>query len=324
MGNVSALLVPRLPFCVLRFAFFVSCLFLAAAASLACGGAAPASRAASLLRDLPVERASNVFFVRARINGRGPFWFTVDTGATLTVIDPAVATLLHLAVENVGEHRNVGVAAGLTEMRVARGATIAFGDAPPFSPLKLFVVPVRDSAGALGHQVDGVLGTDFLSQFVVEFDYPANRVRLHPPWGFTYRGTGTSVPVTVDGNVLLAPVGVVLSDNLAMTARLLIDTGSSARLSFNSPFVRQHGLARFPSLGLTASVGVNGVTASTVIEVRALWFGQAVISRPEVALSHSSSGLSASDAFDGIVSGELLSRFRLVVDYPARRLILER
>jgi hypothetical protein len=306
----------------------------AAAASLACNTTAPPSGVASdrspartasvSVRDLPVERASNVFFARVSLNGKGPFWFTVDTGATLTVIDTATATSLRVPVEDEGKHRNVGVASGLTEMRVARGVTITAGDAPPFSPDRLFVVPVRANAGALGHHIDGVLGTDFLRRFVVEFDYPAGRVRLHAPSRFAYRGEGAVVPISVEGNVLLARAGVALADNRTLTAQMLIDTGSSARLSFNSPFVRRHKLSRFPTLGLTASVGINGVTAAPVIGLRSLSFGQAVVDRPEVALSQSSSGLNASDDFDGIISAELLSRFRLFVDYPAGRLILER
>jgi len=281
----------------------------------------PPSRVA--VHELPVERALNVFFARVVLNGKGPFWFTVDTGATLTVIDPSTASRLGLQVADEGEHRNLGVASGLTELKTARGLSIAVGGAPPFVPDKLFVVPVRGNAGALGHAVDGVLGTDFLRRYVVEFDYPAGRVRLHGAAGFAYRGNGTIVPVELSANLLLAPAAVALNDDTTMTAHMLVDTGSSARLTFNAPFVRRHNLTRFPPLGLTASVGINGVTSAPVIGLRYLAFGQATLDRPEVALSHAASGLTSSDAFDGIIGAELLSRFRLFVDYPARRLILE-
>ena len=53
-------------------------------------------------------------------------------------------------------------------------------------PDVLYVVPVRGNAGFLGHQIDGVLGTDFLRRYVVEFDYGAGRVTLTPP-GSTQR-----------------------------------------------------------------------------------------------------------------------------------------
>ena len=61
---------------------------------------------------MPVEQASHVFFARATINDRGPFWFTVDTGATLTVIDPDTAADLGLRVTDASARSNVGVGAG--------------------------------------------------------------------------------------------------------------------------------------------------------------------------------------------------------------------
>jgi predicted aspartyl protease len=63
-----------------------------AVAVLSCSGQqASAGQTVARTRPIPVERGSNVFFARATINGAGPFWFTVDTGATLAVIDPATA-----------------------------------------------------------------------------------------------------------------------------------------------------------------------------------------------------------------------------------------
>lgn len=120
---------------------------------------------------LPVERASNVFFARTTINGLGPFWFTVDTGATLTVIDPAAAKLAGLAVRDGGTRPNIGVSAEEVSLATTSGARIKVGGAPVFAPPQLFVVPVRANAGYLGHAVDGVLGTDFFQQ-------PRRRIQL--------------------------------------------------------------------------------------------------------------------------------------------------
>src|SRR5262245_59492763 len=94
---------------------------------------------------LPVERASNEFFVRATINGVGPFWFTVATGATLTVIDPATATRLGLATRPEGR-RGMGVTGGETDMATTSGARIEIGGLPAFAPPSLYVVPVQGNA----------------------------------------------------------------------------------------------------------------------------------------------------------------------------------
>jgi predicted aspartyl protease len=272
---------------------------------------------------LPVERASHVFFARATIEGQGPFWLTVDTGATLTVIDPSTAARLGLRVTNAGERPDVGVAAGLTPVGTTRRATIRIGRAAPFVPSPLYVVPVRAAQDLVGHRIDGILGTDFLAQHVVEFDYGRSRVALHARGTYDNDGPPAGVAVTVHRNVLLAPATVTLPDGGTLAARLLVDTGSNLGLTLNTPFVRRHRLVeRFPSRRMTASAGINGLVSSPLVTLTSVAIGETTIRQPDAALSQDTAGLNASEAFDGILGADLLRRFTVVVDYPARRLAL--
>jgi predicted aspartyl protease len=282
---------------------------------------APATRARTAI-PVPVERASNVFFARTTVNGVGPFWFTVDTGATLTVIDPDAAKRAGLVVRNAKRRPNVGITAGDVSTATTAGARIEVGGAPVFAPPYLYVVAVRANAGYLGHTVDGVLGTDFLRRHIIEFHYAESRVTLRPPSAGS-PDHAASVPVTAEGNVLIAPAMLTLPDGDRLPARLLIDTGSNGALTLTSPFVRRHRLtARFPSRQASATAGINGIEFAPVVTLASVVFGSAVISAPNAALSRAVAGLNASDDFDGIIGGELLRRFTVTVDYPGQRLIL--
>jgi predicted aspartyl protease len=282
----------------------------------------PAPRARTAV-PLPVERASNVFFARATINGVGPFWLTVDTGATLTVIDPDAAKRAGLVVRSAGRRTNVGVAAGEMSMATTSGARIEVGGVPAFAPPQLYVVAVRANAGYLGHVVDGVLGTDFLRRSIVEFNYAESRVTLRPPASGPSDSVA-SVPFTAEGNVLIATATLTLPDGDRLPARLLIDTGSSGALTLTSPFVKRHRLTtRFPSRQASATAGINGLEFAPVVTLMSVAFGKAVISAPNAALSRATAGLNASEDFDGIIGGELLRRFTVTVDYPRQRLILD-
>jgi len=264
-----------------------------------------------------------VFFARATINGAGPFWFTIDTGATLTVIDPAAARRAGLPVRDAGRRSNVGIASADTSMATTAGARIDIPGLPPFSPPTLYVVPVRASAGPLGHAIDGVLGTDVLSGRVVEFDYGGARVRVRPSTGADPPNRKASVVFSLEGNVLIAPGTLTLPDGERVIARLLVDTGSNGALTLTSPFVRRHNLvARFPSRQMNLAIGINGTATSPVVALAALAFGDAVIRAPNAALSQATAGLDASTDFDGIVGAELLKQFTLTIDYPRRRLVL--
>jgi len=283
-------------------------------------------RGAALARPnvVPVEQVSRVFFARVTLNGKGPFWFTVDTGATHTVIDPATARRLALEVVEEGGSLSLGIGPGTTPVATTRGLTVQAGRSRAFTPRRVFVVPVADAAQAFRHAIDGVLGTDFLGQYVVEFDYAAGRLVLHDAVGFAYAGPGTSVPLRLERQRPLVRVLVTLADDTTFTTEMLIDTGSTARSSFNSPLVERMRLQRFPSLGMTASLGVNGLTAASVIRLRSIALGNLVFEQPELAIPTAAAGISADSTFGGLLTPDLLGSFRMVVDYPARRLFLER
>jgi len=294
-----------------------------AIASSLLAGQTPPSAALPAAIALETEFASHVFFARAIVNSVGPFWFTVDTGATLTVIDPAAAARARLVVRDAGRRSNVGIAAEDTAMSTTSGAQIAVAGVPVFAPSSLYVVAVQSNAAYLGHAIDGVLGTDFLSQHIVEFDYGAGRVSVLPASRTDPSGRQATVPVTIEGNVLIAPAVLTLPDGQRVTARLLIDTGSDGALTLTSPFVRRHDLvARFPSRQANAAVGINGTVFSPVIVLTSVAFGEAVIARPNAALSQATAGLDASTDFDGIIGAELLRQFTVTIDYPRRRMFL--
>ena len=272
---------------------------------------------------LPVERAANVFFARATVNGRGPFWLTVDTGATLTVLDPSTVAALGLVARPSDMRLDVGIGAGATTVAMSDGAVIRVGGLSPFRPSPLYVIGVRDAEQALGHRIDGVLGHDFLGQHVVEFDYGVGTVTLHPT-GAQRPQTIVPVRVRTGGNRLVVPAQLALSDGGTLDVRLLVDTGSSSGVSLNTPFAASHRLeARFPSAELSAAVGVNGMTVRAVMHVSGLSVGATDMGVTRVALSRATTGLSASTEFDGVIGAAVLRRFRVVIDYPRRRMALD-
>jgi hypothetical protein len=288
------------------------------------GRAGPASEAGQVR--LPVERAANIFFARVAVNGRGPFWFTLDTGANLSVLDPALARSLGIAVDDAGRQTGVGTGAETMQVGRARGVSISAGTLSPFIPPTMFVVPVRGLSGVLKHQVDGVLGVDFMRRHVVEFNYAAGAVVFHDPRYFVYQGYAQVLPVELQENLLVVPAALTLPDSEQLPLRLLIDTGRAGRPSLNGPFVREHRLVeRFATLGQMAlSQGINGFTPAFRIDARALTFGDLRIDRPEIDLAQAADGLSASAQYDGHLGASLLSQFRLFIDFPGHRVIFEK
>ncbi len=98
------------------------------------------------------------------------------------------------------------------------------------------------SAG-LGRKIDGIIGGEFIKQFVLELDYQARSIRLHDRQTFRYAGPGETLPIefTPDGHPIVAATLTPLGGT-PIQHRFLLDVGSGLALVIHSPFVAQHNL----------------------------------------------------------------------------------
>jgi len=117
---------------------------------------------------IPFELSSNVIFLQVRVNGSQSLWFVLDTGASLTIIDVERAKLSGIKFSIVGKAEGAGgspVDAGLAK-------DVSFSlTGLDFQAHQTGVISLSDLNRYTGRTVDGVLGHNFFSRFVVEIDY---------------------------------------------------------------------------------------------------------------------------------------------------------
>ena len=113
--------------------------------------------------------------VPVRINGRGPFPFAVDTGASSSLVDARLARKLHLADEG-----SAGLLSGIAGS--ARGSKTHLRDwSIGKVRLPTAAIAVLKLAGPDGKGPAGLLGSDVLSRFgKVAVDYEHSRLVLDP------------------------------------------------------------------------------------------------------------------------------------------------
>ena len=149
--------------------------------------------------------------------GGQPAIFLLDTGADMTVLDLAAAK--RLGIRPTGELAQL---AGIFKrIFFIRSPGIQLGGAR-VDPQTLAALDL--ATGEFGENfpgIDGILGYDFLSRFVVVIDYPAARLTLIPRATFTPAPDDAPVPATLDGSSLLIQVAVGKSQG-----DFLLDTGS--------------------------------------------------------------------------------------------------
>src|SRR5262249_2633729 len=86
-------------------------------------------------------------------------------------------------------------------------------------------------------QFDGIIGYDFINQFIVEIDYPNSAINLYSPKTYTYSGEGKVVPLLIAGRrTPLAEVSINLEGGRSVVSQLEVDTGGDTAFVFSSPF----------------------------------------------------------------------------------------
>jgi predicted aspartyl protease len=119
-----------------------------------------------------------VLLVPVYINGKGPYDFVLDTGATMTCLDQSLADSLRLPARfgQVGVGLGVG---GAGQVPIVRIDSLRTGDtsASQVSACLLDLSHLK----ALGPKVEGLLGLNFLKSYRVTLDFERNIARLEKP-----------------------------------------------------------------------------------------------------------------------------------------------
>lgn len=116
--------------------------------------------------------------VPVHLNGEGPFQFVLDTGATVTCIDDALASRLELPdVRGV-----IGTAAGVGGeggVRLVSVDSLRIGGVNAHD-LQACVVDLEHLSG-MGLELDGLIGLNVLQEFRVTIDFERRIVTLGQP-----------------------------------------------------------------------------------------------------------------------------------------------
>jgi Aspartyl protease len=114
--------------------------------------------------------------VPVTINGKGPFTFALDTGASRSLIDSAVAKRL-----DVPKKGSAGKVAGVNAVKKAALVKVKSWRVGQIKLPPTAIVSTNLPYGNAYAGLQGLLGSDMLSLFdVVTIDYAKEQLRLHP------------------------------------------------------------------------------------------------------------------------------------------------
>lgn len=276
---------------------------------------------------LDVEPALGRIFLPVTIDGRGPFTFLLDTSAPWSTLTPAVAETAAL----VATLDTTGVALGDAPPAGRRYVTVGalgLGQAT-WSGARLEVEALDGLALTAARRVDGRLGVDFLTRFVVEFEPGSHRLTLHAPESFEPLPRARVVPLRLVKGLPTLAVRL----NGAVEARLLLRTSMRFPLIVSTRFG--------PALGLLPGApGTRAAPLMTPAEGAALFtLGRLASLEPRIAgatdapdlrlagvpiaLPPPDEALPLGPELAGLLGGEVLNRFHWWLDLTREELRLD-
>jgi predicted aspartyl protease len=168
----------------------------------------------------------------------------------------------------------------------------------------------------------GLLGGDFLDDYVVELDYAARRVRFLDPERWSVPETTSAADAAVLPFQLVGARPVVEVRLDGEPVKMLLDTGSPVGVIVGGRTAKTLVGETRPLRGFQM-FGVHGEIAAQLAEARQLGLGPFTIENQPLIVAPR--GLyQQGTASDSVIGHDLLALFTVRIDYPKRRLWLRR
>ncbi|MGE0770567.1 MAG: aspartyl protease family protein [Cyclobacteriaceae bacterium] len=278
---------------------------------------------------IPVEVINNLVVVPVVLNGQVPLKFVLDTGVRTTILtQKTYADILEL---DFTRRYTISGAGGekLVDAFITNNVSLEIpginGTGHAMLVLENDYLEMRNYLGA---DVQGILGYELFSRFTIEFDYERKRITIWKPEHFKPRRSFQSLPIAIQDTKPYVNVTVEQKANNPITVKLLMDTGASHGLildpeSSDKIFVPEKNINSIIGRGL------GGVITGKIGRIHSLRMGKYEL---EEVLANFPDPNSYTDTLlfknlvkrNGSLGGEIMSRYRLIFDYPRERVYFKK
>jgi hypothetical protein len=252
--------------------------------------------------------------------------FLLDTGVDSTILFN-LTEVDSLNVKNATSIRLKGLGAGDPIQAIkSSGNEIRIGKATSQS-LILYVVYDYEIhlSNRVGVPIHGIIGYDFFKDFILEFNYPRQKIKIYNPEFYDYKKCRKceDLPLTFFKNKPYVTARVKIDDNTELPLNLLIDSGLGDAvwmLSDDNQGIKvpDRYFEDFLGFGMGGSVyGLRSRLKS--LKLGRFEFEEVTASFPDSIYIKE---MQTNKLRNGSIGSKILKRFGLTIDYPNKRLRL--
>jgi predicted aspartyl protease len=255
--------------------------------------------------------------VEAKLDGKGPFAFILDTGGH-DIMTPDVAR--QLGLKAVGSGTSGGAGEGTMTQADVRVARFEIGDAV-MTDQHFFVMPLQYGTIERGARTPlaGIIGLEVFERFGVRVDYRAKTLTLHPRAGYKHVGGGVPLRMTFADDMPLVEAGFE-----GQRGDFAIDTGNGGSMLVQHVWAERMGLAKRLKGGVEmVSYGAGGASRNWASRVDRFGIAGQELRRQIARYAEDKHGSFSSRTEAGNIGSDVLAHFTLDFDYAGKQVWFE-
>lgn len=254
-------------------------------------------------------------YIPATVNGH-PVKVLLDSGADFSVIDKGFADEIGVKYSGRGVASGAG---GETDAYYAEAVQMQIGNMR-LDNRNVGVIDMSDVSRRLNIPLPFVLGEDVFNQLIVDIDFDKAEIAFHDPATFTPPPGAIVVPVSEGEGIRSVAVSVEGHEPIQVD----FDLGNGGNFSVGPSFWQKHGLLDGRPQSKTMGGAVGGAREEIVAVLKTLTFAGIDFENVPTTFTTPGVGRNAVDSErqPGNIGLPVLSRFRLITDYPNDRLYL--
>jgi len=273
------------------------------------------------IESVPFEMVGSYVVIKLKVNESTPLNIILDSGISNTIITELEPTdKISLNFSDVKDLMGLGGGEHL-EAYKSNYNVLKVGKLKLDSKT-VFVLreDIFNLSKHTGTKINGLIGVDFFSDYIVEVNYSNKRVNFYENKSLIVPKGYETIPLNVQSRKMFVNLKVLESDSTQRRVKMLLDTGAELNAWFQT---HKNESVHLPKMNVRCTIGegFNGEIKGVVGRMKLICFGSFCLSNPIVSFPDSASiaEIVENSDRDGTVGSEILSRFNYFIDYNQKQ-----
>lgn len=273
---------------------------------------------------IPFELKDGLIFLKVNINDNTEAsTFIFDTGATTDLLDSTTANKLGLKSNHKQDASGAG---GKKSYNFILNQKLTLQNKIEIDSTHLLLTDLTKLNDRLEGKFDGIIGYSLLKKYITKIDYENKRILLYNKIENVNITGYKAVNFKFENGISIPQfdISVTLRNGESYTGKILFDTGAGLTLLINTPYNEENKLSEKAGKSLVSkSENLHGESISEDIAIKSMNIGGYNLSEMSVSIAHDKDGVSSYENYLGLLGGEVISRFNIILDYSTSILYLK-